>query len=61
MVKVVVGLIIIVFSFGFLIKHHDQSLLDMLMSRKRKSWEEQMAAQAEESAEAPAEEQEERP
>lgn len=50
MIKIVIGIAIIVVSFVYLMKNHNQSLMDALMGKRRKQMEELMVGEPQEES-----------
>ena len=48
-IKVIIGLVIIVASFGYILKNHDKSMIENLQDKQQKRFEARKAAEAAET------------
>ena len=51
-IKVIIGLVIIVASFGYILKNHDKSMIENLQDKQQKRFEARKAAEAAAAAQA---------
>lgn len=50
-IKVIIGLVIIVASFGYILKNHDKSMIENMQDKQQKRFEARKAAAAAQAAE----------
>ena len=51
-IKVIIGLVIIVASFGYILKNHDKSMIENMQDKQQKRFEARKAAEAAAAAQA---------